>query len=59
MWRIPGKVRLAPRSLKMGAKWRVGIAVGRGLEPARLLHLGPRGSLGWEKALDGSREDTG
>lgn len=39
-------------------KRRVGITVGRDLGLARQLRLGPRGSLGWERALDGSREDT-
>lgn len=39
-------------------KRRVGITVGRGLVPAGQLCLGPGGSLGWERALDGSREDT-
>lgn len=39
-------------------KRRVGIIVGRGLVPARQLCLGPGESLGWERAPDGSRENT-
>lgn len=53
-------VRLASTSPKMGlGEWRVesGDYMGRGLVAARQLRLGPGESLGWGRALDGSRED--